>query len=77
MLNALGVKPLKKRVSLISPLFLLIGNCLDSESGKSKVKSNQRGEKKRPFWAWSLRWARECSGHNRHLFPVLGTCSLG
>lgn len=30
---------MKKRVSHITPLFLLIGNCLDSESGKSKVKS--------------------------------------
>lgn len=49
MLNALGVKPLKKRVSLISPLFLLIGNCLDSESGKSKVKSTSRGGKKKAF----------------------------
>lgn len=40
---------MKKRVSLILPLFLLIGNCLDSESGKSKVKSTwgKRKQKKK------------------------------
>ena len=42
---------MKKRVSLILPLFLLIGNCLDSESGKSKVKSTwgKRKQKKKAF----------------------------
>lgn len=64
---------MKKRVSLILPLFLLIGNCLYSESGKSKVKSTwgKKKKKKRPFGAWSLWWARECSGHIAACFPPL------